>query len=190
MKQYITALTPENHVDRMTMPETILSPHSQKILDALQWQGARNDCGPYTTATVLNAMLATQIQAEDLAEEMNHPAWRGILLVVRRIPDWATFPWGMVDIFKQYGLNSTWRFFTPVEELKENLVTGKIMMPINGSWKEKWAHVMTLVAWDEEKGFGFANTQFNHHNIDWHPEEAYVEGWKATGRLLVEVRPV
>ena len=171
------------------MSTPTLSPHAQKVLDALQWQGARNDCGPYTTATVLNALLGTQTQADDLAEEMNRPAWRGILLVVRRIPNWATFPWGMVDVFRRQGLKASWRFFASQEALKAGLAEGKILMPISGSWKEKWAHVMTLVAWDEDQGFGFANTQFNHHNIDWHAEEAYIKEWKASGHLLVEVRP-
>jgi hypothetical protein len=44
-----------------------------------------------------------------------------------------------------------------------------------------------LVAWDEDQGWGFANTQHNHKNIDWQAEEKVLRQWKAMGHLLVEI---
>jgi hypothetical protein len=109
------------------------------------------------------------------------------LFVVRRVPNWATFPWGMVDIFRSYGLNASWRFFSSTGTLIEGLLTGKILMPVTGSWRPLWAHVMTLVAWDPEEGWGFANTQFDHHDIHWLDNETFLKRWKAMGRLVIVI---
>lgn len=167
---------------------TIFSPYHEKILNSLQYQGKRNDCGPFTTATVVNAMRGLNLDGIQLAEEMNKPVWRGIFYIVRRIPDYATFPWGMVDVFHSYGFHARWRPFASTRYIKEALPQAKILMPIIGEWKPSaWAHVMSLVAWDDDKGWGFANTQHNHKNIDWHAEEKVLRQWKAMGHLLVEI---
>jgi hypothetical protein len=169
----------------------IISPHKDKILSALQYQGQRNDCGPFTTATVINALLGLNIDAIQLSNEMDKPVWRGAVYVVRRVPDWATFPWGMVDVFRSYGLSARWRLFARISFIKKALPEGKVLMPIIGEWRPSaWAHVMTLVGWDKEQGWGFANTQHNHHKVDWKPDEVVSKQWKAMGHLLVEVDPV
>jgi hypothetical protein len=166
----------------------LFSPHHQIILDSLIYQGNRNDCGPFTTATVINALRGLNLDALQLSDEMDKPVWRGIVPVVRRIPNNATFPWGMVDVFKMYGLHARWRLFSKPEYLKKVLPQGKILMLILGKWQPKpYAHVMTLVAWDEEQGWGFANTQHNHHNITWFSDEKTIRQWKAMGNLLIEV---
>jgi hypothetical protein len=168
----------------------ILSPHKDKILNALQYQGLRNDCGPFTTATVINALLGLNLDATQLSDEMLKPVWRGAIYVVRRVPNWATFPWGMVDIFRSYGLRARWRLFAKTNYIKEALPQGKVLMPIIGAWRPSiWAHVMSLVAWDDDQGWGFANTQHNHQNIDWKANEVVARQWKAMGHLLVEINP-
>ena len=169
------------------MAQVIYAPQSAKILSCLQYQEKSNDCGPFTTATVLNALRNVNLNAIQLAQEMNRPVWRGPLFIVRRVPNWATFPWGIVDILRSYGLQASWGLFRSKDYLRQSLGSGTILMPVIGSWKPLWAHVMTLVAWDEEKGWGFANTQYNHHEIDWHPDESFIRQWKAMGRILIEI---
>ena len=86
------------------MPTTqIISPHIDAILAALQHQGDSNDCGPYTTATILNALLDLNLDGSQLAQQMDKPVWRGPLIVIRRVPNWATFPWGIVDVMREHG---------------------------------------------------------------------------------------
>jgi hypothetical protein len=166
----------------------IISPYADKILDALQYQGHRNDCGPFTTATVLNALRGLNLDALALSNEMDKPVWRGIVYVVRRVPNWATFPWGMVDVFRSYGLHARWRLFAGTKYLKESLPQGKVLMPIIGQWRPSaWAHVMSLVAWDDTLGWGFANTQHKHHNIEWRTNQEILHRWKAMGHLLIEI---
>lgn len=171
------------------LKKSILSPRSAPILDCLQWQGQRNDCGPFTTATVINALTGGQIEAADLAELMNKPAWRGPMFVIRRVPNWATFPWGMADVFRQYGLKARWSLFTRTSTLMQYLEQGEIVMPMIGEWKPMWAHVMTLVAYEPDKGWGFANTQYDNHDIFWVNDDTFTKQWKAMGHLLVRVTP-
>jgi hypothetical protein len=171
------------------MPAPISSTHAAQLLAALQYQGQSNDCGPFTTATVLNALQGSHIDAKTLAQQMDRPVWRGPLFLVRRVPNWATFPWGIVDVLRQHGLEAHWRIFTPQQRLLEGLSRGDILMPMIGAWQPLWAHVMTLVAWDPVRGWGFANTQYSHHNIHWVPDQTFQRQWRALAHLLVWARP-
>lgn len=169
------------------MPTTqIISPHIDTILTALQHQGTSNDCGPYTTATVLNAMLGLNLDGDQLAQQMDKPVWRGPRFVIRRVPNWATFPWGIVDVMKEHGLKASWRPFVTTNHLKQALAQGKVLLPIIGSLNPLWAHVMTLVAWDLHKGWGFANTQSSHHSVDWVSNSYFTSRWNVMVHLLVE----
>lgn len=165
----------------------LLSPHSEKILAALQYQGQTNDCGPFTTATVINALRGSNLEANLLARHMDRPVWRGPRLIIRRVPNWATFPWGMVDVMREHDLKASWRLLRNPDYLKYRLSVGDVLLPVTGSWKPLWAHVMTLVAWDEEKGWGFANTQFSHHNIHWLENDTFLNQWRAFGKMVVRV---
>jgi hypothetical protein len=169
------------------MTATLYSPHGNSLLDSLQFQGQRNDCGPFATATVVNALRGLRVDPELLAREMDKPIWRGSRFVIRRVPRWATFPWGIVDALKTFGLDATWRPFATRAYLKRELIRGKLLMPVIGSIIPLWAHVMSLVAWDELQGWGFANTQFDHHNIYWLADQEFGKRWNAMLNLLVEV---
>jgi hypothetical protein len=173
---------------QMLPPSPIYSPHTSPLLASLQCQGQSNDCGPYTCATVINALLGLSLEAAELAQQMNRPRWRGAWFVVRRLPNWATFPWGIVDVLREHGLNASWRPFAKTAYLLEGLQQGYVLMPILGGWRPLWAHVMTLVAWDVEKGWGFANTQFAHHDIHWLSDVLFQGQWRAMAHLLIEVR--
>ncbi len=174
-------------MDERSLPKNILSPHARSLLDALQCQGEANNCGPFSVTTVINALKNLHLEGVVLAQEMNRPVWRGILYVVRRIPDSATFPWGMVDMLRRYGLGARWRLLGNEQRLLQGLEEGRVLLPIIGSWKPLAAHVMALVAWDQEQGWGFANTQYDHHDIHWVPDEEFRKKWKAMGKLVIEV---
>lgn len=170
------------------MATTTFSPYKEQILENLQYQGNTNDCGPTTTATVLNAIRKTKLEAKTLAKVMNKPRRRGLIFVIRRIPNWATFPWGIADVFREYGLQASWRFRSSPEYLSANLDKDTILMPIIGSWRPLWAHVMTLVAVDSQNRWGFANTQFDRKAIYWMSDTSFQGKWQAMGRLLVEMK--
>jgi hypothetical protein len=167
---------------------TILSPYQDILLNKLQYQGNNNDCGPFTVATVINSLLGLEVNAAELASEMDRPVWRGPKFIIRRVPHWATFPWGMVDIFRNYGLLASWQMFNHVEDLWDRLSGGYILMPILGNWLPLWAHVMALVKWDPNQGWGFANTQKPDHQISWLSDSQFRAQWQFIFRTLVEVQ--
>jgi hypothetical protein len=167
----------------------MLSAHAPKLLEAVQFQGRSNDCGPFTTATVLNALLGLNIEAAQLARQMDRPVWRGPLFIVRRVPNWATFPWGIADVLGEHGIGASWKFLASVGQLYEDMEKGNILMPVIGSWKPLWAHVMTLIAWDPQKGWGFANTQYDDHNVHWVRDDLFQRQWNAMARLLIRAKP-
>lgn len=167
------------------MQGEIQSPHLHQVLSALQYQRGSNHCGPFTTATVINALCAERLDGARLAEEMNHPAWRGPFPVIRRIPNWATFPWGMVDVFRQHGLRASWQFLGNPKLLKEELPLGFVFMPVIGSWFPLWSHVITFLSWHPGRGWGFANTQSRRQELYWLIEDRFLAQWRAMGNLLV-----
>ena len=172
------------------MSKRIISPYAPALLSALQCQGNTNNCGPFTTATVLNGLHKKSLNGAVLADEMNRVRWDGVVPVVRRVPNSATFPWGMVDIFRRYNMDATWSLFTRVDDLIKLLEHGDILMPMIGQWRPPTGHVMTLIAWDDEVGFGFANTQYESKEIYWLKSEEFIKKWKNMGNLLVRIRQV
>ncbi|MCS6908760.1 MAG: hypothetical protein RML93_12890 [Anaerolineales bacterium] len=167
----------------------IFSPFAAQIIQHLIYQGNRNDCAPFTAATLIHAFTNQKVDPVELSREMNRPAWRGLLPVIRRIPNWATFPWGVVDVLRQYGVSASWRLFLPVQELLCRLSMPILHLPILVSWKPLWAHIMTLIAYRPGHGFGFANTQSPRAEIDWLTEKRFLQLWEAACRCTVIVDP-
>jgi hypothetical protein len=165
----------------------ISSIHIQALLDALEYQGSTNDCGPYATASVINGLLGEKLNPATLAKEMSKPTWKGLFYSIRRIPNSATFPWGIVEIFRKYGLKARWKLFASQDEIIQILNTGGIVLPILGKWRPLEAHIMTLVAWDPDKGWGFANTQYNHHHITWLGHTQFMRDWKTFKKPIIAV---
>ena len=169
------------------MSQVLHSPHAESIVNALQCQGNRNDCAPYTVATIVSAFSGSIVDGSTLAEQMNKPVWRGIIPVIRRIPNWATFPWGMVDVLKDHGFSAHWGIRYTTDYLRMSVQKGNLPIPVIGSWRPLWGHVMTLVAWDESGYWGFANTQMNEKKIDWKTQDYFITHWNVYSRLCVEV---
>lgn len=169
------------------MSEVLHSPHETSIINALQWQGSKNNCAPFTIATIVSAFSGLVIDGAILAEQMNKPAWRGIIPVIRRIPDWVTFPWGIVDVLHDYGFSAHWGIHYTTDYLRMSVQKGNLPITVTGSWQPLWAHVMTLLAWDPSGFWGFANTQMNEKKIDWKPEDQFIKPWNLYGRMCIEV---
>ena len=169
------------------MTVKLYSPHLTELLQALQYQGRFNDCAPFTIATVTNALQKTDLKGRELGLKMNKARWHGPIPIIRRVPNWATFPWGMADVFREHQLKARWRFLVSTKYLKNNLEKGHILMPIIASWRPMWAHVMTLIAWDELRGWGFANTQSAQQQIYWMHNSHFQKRWANLGHLLVEI---
>ena len=165
----------------------VSSPFKDQILAAHVWQGTSNDCGPFCASMLIRAATGIQIDPTALARSMDRITWNGIFPVVRRIPSWATFPWGVVDVLRRSGIAASWRLFTPESRLRAALARGLVPVLFIGSWKPLWGHVMILLAWDPEGGWGFANPAVREKQLFWLKPEVLKKVWSAYGRAAVMV---
>ena len=169
--------------------------HSEsRLLNFHQWQGKSNDCGPFTTAIVLNTFRGEKIfDGKTLAQEMNRPRlkWYGLLpfILIRRIPDWATMPWGIADTLTQHGVRARWRFGATKDDLLNALNQNRVAMPIIGEInlpRKLWAHVKPLAQYDRQSGFGFVDPAHPTAEIVWQNENEFAGLWRNWRNLLVE----
>lgn len=168
---------------------TWLSPHTGRLLGAHQWQGQTNDCAPYAIAILLRGLLNLPVTGDQMAEAMNRPRWIGPIPLVRRIPNWATFPWGVVDVLRQHGVPAAWRWWATEDLLRQTLHRGGIPMPIFGQWRPLWAHIALLVGYDPQRGWGVVDAGHPRAEVLWTPAEQFRRWWRALGRLAVLVYP-
>lgn len=171
----------------------IKSIYADKILEKHQFQGKSNDCGPFCIAMVNNALNGTDLKGEDIGQELNNWVWRGVVPVWRRINNWATLPWGMVDKFRELGYKSQWKLFQNAVYLKNGLEENKLIIPIIGEWKwplgGTWAHFMVLVQHDPEMGWGFVNSAKPQKKFYWLSDAEFMEKWRWGNHMLVEAEP-
>jgi len=165
----------------------IESPLSANVLAVHQHQGLRNDCAPIATAMAANALAGLGVDGFELAEQLNHVRWRGLWPVIRRIPNWATFPWGVVDALRDLGIRARWRLFKDKAWLLDRLDTDEVLITITGSLRPLWAHMMVLLAYDDQRGYGFANPAFPEALLYWLPAAQFEQRWRAFGRMAIEV---
>jgi len=169
------------------LAQSSISKFRSQILAAHQFQGRMNDCGPFSAAIVLNAICGLNLRGSNLALAMNSIKWRGFLPVLRRIPRWATFPWGVVDILKEHGLSANWRCCGKTSNLFTNLLENKITIVIVGEWKPLWAHYLVLVEYHPEKGFGFVDSAISAANVVWKNLSDFHRLWNNYGSLYITV---
>ena len=166
-------------------------PSTETLLKYHQHQGHTYDCAPYTVATVINAVRdQALVEGAAVAREMNRPRlrWWGPLPlpVVRRIPNSATFPWGIADELGRNNIPCRWRFGAMEADLHQALLEDRIALPIVGGWIPLWAHVKILAAFHPNHGFGFVDAAHPKAEIVWQNESAFKRSWRNFGNLLVE----
>ena len=167
----------------------ISNSYLKNLLQAHHFQGKTNDCGPFSAAIVLRALQRTDLEGSKLAKQMNAIRWRGILPIFQRIPNWATFPWGIVHVLQNFGLQTNWSAFQTDSALIRALRQGMIPIIILGQWKPLWAHYLILVAQDDEQGWGFVDPAHTKPQIIWKQRSEFDRLWKHYGKVLITVFP-
>ena len=132
----------------------------------------------------------SEINPAELARSMDHVRWNGIFPVIRRIPNWATFPWGLVDVLRQAGIHARWRPFGNEKLLVRLLEKGTVPLIIVGGWRPIWGHVMVLLARDEDRGWGFANPATFDRELFWMEDALFQRQWRAFGNLVISATPI
>ena len=167
----------------------VTSSHAEAVLACRRQQTHPNDCGPFAAAAVITGLTGQQIVAEELAQALDRPRGRGLwglLPLVRRVPRFATFPWGVVDALRLHGLEARWQAGMSPEDLVEHLAEGDLLVPIIGRWLPKpWAHYMVLLAHNPAIGWGFADPASRYDSLRWYPAEDFLPKWRNMGRMAV-----
>jgi len=172
-----------------------------------QYQGNTNDCGPTSVAIAVNALLGRwALEGRSVAGEMSRIAleWKPYPhVVVPRIRNWVTFPWGIVDYVRRYGFSARWRLFGTLQRLERNLQSDLVTMVIVGEpWQlEKgsysgWAHVKILFGRLPGRGLLFVDPghprsarpdRLEHHGLFWQGEDEFFQQWSNLLRIFIEV---
>jgi hypothetical protein len=159
-------------------------------------QGDSNDCGPHVVTMAVNFWRGEAVlEAGAVARAMNYPRLRiGFPpVVVRRIPNWATFPWGIADMLRVHGIPARWRLRASEDDLHRALDEDRIAMPIFGEplrrhgWRwAGWSHVAILYGWDPEAQiYWFVDSTMPYAPTE-QERETFLHRWQDMGRLLVE----
>ena len=170
------------------------------------YQGTTNDCGPHSTCIVANALLGEErFDPQTVAEALNHtsvspgPFPR---IIVRRIPNWATFPWGITDFLNHHDFHAKWHLRGNVERLLSNLrndVATMVMIgePLRFERRKYvgWGHVKILYGYDPLYGYGFVDPgsekdpsdPWERMGIFWQDEPSFLHQWAGLFRIYIEV---
>ncbi len=116
---------------------------------------------------------------------MNEPAWFLFIPIIRRIPDWATFPWGITHLLREFHLRAGWRMFTSPAVLLAGLAEGQVVMPIFGGWRPLWAHTAILAAYHTCLGWGLVNPAVETSTLQWLPDDVFLPAWRSLGSLMI-----
>jgi len=167
----------------------VKSPHLAPLLASHQYQGQTNDCGPYCTAIVVNALCGAALDGGELGDRLNGWVWRKGMPLLRRIPGWATLPWGITDELRQWGIKARWHPLKIEDDIHQYLAQGKVVFTITGCWKPIWGHYMLLVEYDPQKGWGFVNPASKSKKVFWIEAEKFRQEWKCFGSNIIEALP-
>lgn len=172
-----------------------------------QSQGQSNDCGPTAAAIAANAFWDVErYSGEIVARKMNKPAFRWWPFphpVVRRIPDWATFPWGIVHYLRSQKVPSWWYPFASLSRLRRNLESGRITIVLIGEvlrWDQGqyigWSHYKLPYGYSSARGYLFVDPAVNRKDsmekeilqgVSWQPEEQFLQQWRNLLQVMIEV---
>jgi len=172
-----------------------------------RYQKTSFDCGPYCLSIVANALLGEErFDPDVVAEEMNLPSVSSGPFprpVIRRIPNWATFPWGITDYLRQHGFRANWRIRGSMDRLLSNLREQVATMVMIGEPFKfdagkyiGWAHVKALYGCEPGVGLAFVDPgspknpddPWESEGIFWQDEESFLREWKNLFRIMIEVR--
>ncbi len=172
--------------------------HARPLDSYYQHQGDSNDCGPHVVAMAINFWRGTEeLDGHAVAQIMNRPrvqaAW--FPLVIRRVPNWATFPWGIADMLRQHDIPARWRLYATEEHIQRALRENRLIMPMFGEPFRRrdghysgWSHVALISGYDEATEEYIFVDSSEYHAPTRRPRAEFLQLWGNLARLLVETK--
>ena len=164
------------------------SPFLKNLSQNHQFQGQTNNCGPFCTAMVINTIHDSQLTGQQVAEKLNDPRQKPWYQPLRRIPDSATFPWGITAYLADHGINAQWRMFVPIIQLADYLNQGKLIIILTASIPHFSAHYRILVS-IETQMLGFVDPAWSDGEIQYQPKEKFLTGWANSLHSIILIDP-
>ena len=151
------------------------------------YQAQSNNCGPFCTAMVINLIKGLHIDGNDLAQSMNHPRFNFFLPMIRRIPDYATFPWGITDSLAENGIISSWKFLNAYSDLSNFLPQKKILVILTATYKPLNGHYRILASLEEDR-VGFVDPAYPVNEIHYQQRASFLLEWQNAFNPIITVQ--
>jgi len=177
-----------------------------------QYQGENtNDCGALSLAIVGNAILnSLHFDGSTVAREMEKPiVVSGPVphIAIRKIPNWATLPWGISGYLKSKGIPAKLRWLGSTKDLLRNIQEDRLTIVIIGELFQRegfrfttgWSHAKVLYGFEPtgpqpEKGFYFVDPGYpkewsrplHPSGVFWQDEAEFRQQWSNILRVYVE----
>jgi hypothetical protein len=193
-----------------SVPEdTLQQPHDRCKTDLFLWhqyQGEKtNDCAAFSIAIVGNAFLnRPQLDGFQVAREMEKLTLVPSPLphlTLRKIPQWATFPWGISGYLQSKSIPAKLYWFASVEQLLRNIQEDRFTIVVLGDLLKGWGHAKVLYGYEPtgpqpERGFYFVDPGYPkewsrpHYprGVFWQDENEFKQQWNSLFRILIEIR--
>ncbi len=194
----------------------IYKPHYHTSADLFHWhqyQGSNtNDCAAFSIAIVGNAILnSPHFDGYTVAREMEKVVVASRPLphiTIRKIPKWATLPWGISGYLQSKGISARLRWFGSTDDLLHNIQENRLTIVLIGEpflregFKFKgWAHAKVLYGFEPtgpqpEKGFYFVDpgerrersSSHQPQGVSWQDEVKFKKEWSNMLRIYIEAQ--
>lgn len=198
-------------------PENALQiPHYHYQTDLFLWhqyQGeSTNDCAAFCIAIVGNAALnRLEFDGAKVARDMERltiatsPVPH---LALRKIPRWATLPWGISGYLQSKGIPARLRWFASPDNLLRNIQDNRFTIVIIGDLLKGWGHAKVLYGYEPpapatpapgpqpERGYYFVDPGYpkewsrprHPRGVFWQEETEFRQQWNSLFRFLVELK--
>jgi hypothetical protein len=140
-----------------SVPEdTLQKPHDHYQTDLFLWhqyQGDNtNDCAAFSIAIMGNAFLnRSQFEGFKVAREMEKVTLVTSPLphlTLRKIPQWATLPWGVSGYLQSQHIPAKLNWFASVDHLLRNIREGRLTIVILGDLLKGWGHAKVVYGYE------------------------------------------
>ena len=152
-----------------------------------QYQAQSENCGPFCAAMAINAIKGSHLDGNDLALSMNRPGFDHFLITIRRIPNYATFPWGIVDVLSENGIKSSWKFFSNFSDLSSLISQKNILIILTATYQPLSGHYRILASIEDDK-IGFIDPAHPEQDIKYQPRPSFLLEWQNAFNPLITIQ--
>jgi hypothetical protein len=188
--------------------DTLQKPQEHYQTDLFLWHQYQgddtNDCAAFSIAIVGNAFLnRPQFDGFKVAREMEKLTLVTSPLphlTLRKIPQWASLPWGVSGYLQSQHIPAKLNWFASVDHLLRNIRENRLSIVILGDLLKGWGHAKALYGYEgsgpkPQHGFYFVDPGYPKEysrphqplGVFWQDENEFKQQWNSLFRILIEI---